>query len=71
MWRFVCMVEPLLQPEEEKKLQELPSPANCWIILAKPTLGVSTADIYGNLKVNEIKHPNTNQMIEAIQAKRF
>ena len=34
-------------------------------------LGVSTADIYGNLKVNEIKHPNTAQMIESIQQKDF
>ena len=31
-----------------EKIQELPSPPNCWVILAKPTLGVSTADIYGN-----------------------
>ncbi|QUG43812.1 4-(cytidine 5'-diphospho)-2-C-methyl-D-erythritol kinase [Psychrobacillus sp. INOP01] len=54
-----------------ERIQELPSPANCWIILAKPTLGVSTADIYGNLKVNEIKHPNTAQMIESIQQKDF
>ncbi|WP_419962676.1 4-(cytidine 5'-diphospho)-2-C-methyl-D-erythritol kinase [Psychrobacillus sp. BM2] len=54
-----------------ERIQELPSPANCWIILAKPTLGVSTADIYGNLKVNEIKHPNTAKMIESIQQKDF
>jgi len=54
-----------------EKIQELPSPANCWIVLAKPTLGVSTADIYGNLKINEIKHPNTALMIESIQQKDF
>lgn len=54
-----------------EKIQELPSPANCWIVLAKPTIGVSTADIYGNLKVNEIKHPNTAQMIESIHQKDF
>lgn len=54
-----------------ERIQELPSPANCWIVLAKPTIGVSTADIYGNLKVNEIKHPNTAQMIESIHRKDF
>lgn len=54
-----------------ERIQELPSPANCWIILAKPTLGVSTADIYSNLKVNKIKHPNTAQMIESIKQKDF
>ncbi|GGA48613.1 4-(cytidine 5'-diphospho)-2-C-methyl-D-erythritol kinase [Psychrobacillus lasiicapitis] len=54
-----------------EKIQKLPSPANCWVILAKPTLGVSTADIYGNLKINDITHPNTEQMIQAIKKKDF
>ncbi|TQR18204.1 4-(cytidine 5'-diphospho)-2-C-methyl-D-erythritol kinase [Psychrobacillus vulpis] len=54
-----------------ERIQELPAPANCWVILAKPTLGVSTADIYGNLKIDQIVHPNTKQMIEAIEHKNF
>lgn len=54
-----------------EKIQELPSPANCWVILAKPTLGVSTADIYGNLEINDITHPNTRQMVQAIKEKDF
>ncbi|QFF97385.1 4-(cytidine 5'-diphospho)-2-C-methyl-D-erythritol kinase [Psychrobacillus glaciei] len=54
-----------------EKIRELPSPANCWVILAKPTLGVSTADIYGSLKINQIEHPKTKQMIEAIEKKDF
>jgi 4-diphosphocytidyl-2-C-methyl-D-erythritol kinase len=54
-----------------EKIQELPAPVNCWVILAKPTLGVSTADIYGNLKINQIEHPNTKQMIESIETKNF
>lgn len=52
-------------------IQELPSPANCWIILAKPTLGVSTADVYGNLNIQNIVHPNTQQMVKAIETKDF
>ncbi|WP_342599633.1 4-(cytidine 5'-diphospho)-2-C-methyl-D-erythritol kinase [Psychrobacillus sp. FSL H8-0483] len=54
-----------------EKIRELPAPANCWIILAKPTLGVSTADIYGNLKINNIVHPNTKHMVKAIEEKDF
>ncbi len=54
-----------------EKIQELPSPANCWVILAKPTLGVSTADVYGNLKLDKITHPPTEQMIKAIEEKDF
>ena len=54
-----------------EKIQELPSPANCWVILAKPTLGVSTADIYGKLKINQIVHPDTQKMVKAIEEKDF
>lgn len=54
-----------------EKIQELPSPPNCWIILAKPSIGVSTADVYGGLKVNEIIHPNTTEMIRAIKEKDY
>lgn len=54
-----------------EKIQELPSPPNCWIILAKPSIGVSTADVYGGLKVNEVIHPNTTEMIRAIKEKDY
>ena len=54
-----------------EKIQELPSPPNCWIILAKPSIGVSTADVYGGLKVNEIIHPDTSEMIRAIKEKDY
>jgi len=52
-------------------IQELPAPPNSWVILAKPTLGVSTADVYGKMKLDKIVHPKTNQMIEAIEKKDF
>lgn len=54
-----------------EKIQELPSPPNCWIILAKPSIGVSTADVYGGLKVNEIIHPDTSEMMRAIKEKDY
>ncbi|MER2261675.1 MAG: 4-(cytidine 5'-diphospho)-2-C-methyl-D-erythritol kinase [Psychrobacillus sp.] len=54
-----------------EKIQELPAPANCWVILAKPTLGVSTADIYGNLKIDQIVHPKTTTMVKAIKNKDY
>lgn len=54
-----------------ESIYELPSPPNCWIILAKPSIGVSTADVYGGLNVAEIDHPNTNEMIRAIQEKDY
>lgn len=54
-----------------EQIQELPAPPNCWIILAKPSIGVSTADVYGSLKVNEVVHPNTKEMIRAIREKDY
>lgn len=55
-----------------EKLTHLPSPAPCWVILAKPPVGVSTADVYGNLRVNEIAvHPSTADMLQAIREQDF
>ena len=31
-------------------IEILPAPPNCWVILAKPAISVSTGDIYGNLE---------------------
>lgn len=49
-------------------IQELPTPPNCWVILAKPTIGVSTADVYGAFDVTKAEHPNTREMIRALEA---
>lgn len=50
-----------------EKIQHLPAPPTCWVVLAKPKIGVSTAQVYGGLNVDEVEHPNTKQMIEAIE----
>lgn len=48
-------------------IKEIPAPPSCWVVLAKPKIGVSTAEVYGGLRVDEIEHPNTQKMIEAIE----
>lgn len=50
-----------------EKIQELTAPPTCWVVLAKPKIGVSTADVYGGLNIEGLKHPNTKQMIKAIE----
>ena len=50
-----------------EKIEHIPAPPNCWVVLAKPKIGVSTADVYGGLKIDGLQHPNTAQMIEAIK----
>ncbi|WP_019244514.1 MULTISPECIES: 4-(cytidine 5'-diphospho)-2-C-methyl-D-erythritol kinase [Bacillus] len=54
-----------------EKIQHLPSPPKCWVVLAKPTMGVSTADVYKRLDVNAVKHPNIPGMIDAINTNNY
>lgn len=48
-------------------IQEIPNPPNCWVVLAKPHLPVSTATVYKHVKLNRLVHPPTAQMLEGIQ----
>lgn len=54
-----------------EKIEHLPSPATCWVILAKPIIGVSTAEIYGQLNLERAYHPDTQAMIRAVKEKDF
>ncbi|MFP3359028.1 4-(cytidine 5'-diphospho)-2-C-methyl-D-erythritol kinase [Planococcus sp. SIMBA_143] len=48
-------------------IEELPAPPHCWVILAKPSLGVSTADVYGAFNPDKADHPDTQAMIVALR----
>ncbi|MER2089372.1 MAG: 4-(cytidine 5'-diphospho)-2-C-methyl-D-erythritol kinase [Sporosarcina sp.] len=50
-----------------EKIETLPAPPNCWVILAKPAISVSTGDIYGNLDLSTIDHADTGAMIDALR----
>ncbi len=55
-----------------ERISHLSAPAPCWVVLAKPPIGVSTADVYGNLRVNDIaEHPRTADMLRAIREQDF
>ncbi|WP_277423822.1 4-(cytidine 5'-diphospho)-2-C-methyl-D-erythritol kinase [Staphylospora marina] len=48
-------------------LEPLPAPPPCWVVLAKPAHGVSTADVFGRLNVGAIsERPDTEAMAEAV-----
>ena len=51
-----------------EKIEHIKTPPSCWVILAKPHIGVSTADVYGNLKLNRVTHPNVDKMVDVINA---
>ncbi|AGT30500.1 4-diphosphocytidyl-2C-methyl-D-erythritol kinase [Geobacillus genomosp. 3] len=42
-------------------------PPPCWVVLAKPPIGVSTAEVYRNLQLEHVNHPDVEAMIEAIE----
>lgn len=48
-------------------IEHLPAPPHCWVVLAKPTIGVSTADVYGAFNPDKAHHPETGKMIEALE----
>ncbi|WP_342047405.1 4-(cytidine 5'-diphospho)-2-C-methyl-D-erythritol kinase [Bacillus sp. OTU530] len=50
-----------------EKIEHIPAPPPCWVVLAKPQIGVSTAEVYRNLQIDRITHPNVDQMIHSIQ----
>lgn len=52
-------------------IQELPAAPTCWVVLAKPFIGVSTADVYRRLQVDGVNHPKTKHMIEAIETGNY
>lgn len=42
------------------------------IVLVKPSFGVSTKEVYGNLDINKIKkHPNTQLLLDAIESENL
>ncbi|MFB7036636.1 4-(cytidine 5'-diphospho)-2-C-methyl-D-erythritol kinase [Bacillus altitudinis] len=54
-----------------EKLKHIPTPPHCWVILAKPVIGVSTAEVYRQYDASKVEHPNVQRMIEAIEAKDY
>ncbi|WP_053216957.1 4-(cytidine 5'-diphospho)-2-C-methyl-D-erythritol kinase [Virgibacillus senegalensis] len=54
-----------------EQIEELPAPPSCWVVLAKPAIGVSTQTIYQNYSPDDIEHPDTQGMIAALQQEDF
>lgn len=53
-------------------LESISPPPQCWVILAKPPIHVSTADIYGTFRVNALKlHPSLERMQDALARASF
>ena len=50
------------------KLRALPACPDCYVLIGKPGISVSTKFVYENLHANELKsHPRIDEMLDAIQ----
>lgn len=50
------------------KLRALPACPDCYVLIGKPAISVSTKFVYENLHANELEyHPEIDKMLEAIQ----
>lgn len=55
-----------------ERLTPIDNPLSSWIVLARPPIHVSTADVYGKLKVDRIaRHPDLSAMLEAIKNRDY
>ncbi|GMK41668.1 4-diphosphocytidyl-2-C-methyl-D-erythritol kinase [Paenibacillus sp. CCS19] len=55
-----------------ERLERIENPPQCWVVLAKPPINVSTADVYGRFKASELKwHPSMKDMLGAIAQGSF
>ena len=55
-----------------EKLEETASPPQCWVVLAKPPVHVSTADVYGRLNARDIRQrPDTQAVLQAMRNNDF
>lgn len=55
-----------------ERLTQIASPPQCWVVLAKPPINVSTAEVYGRVRANNIAvHPSALRMQQAIEAGDF
>ncbi|SDJ17311.1 4-(cytidine 5'-diphospho)-2-C-methyl-D-erythritol kinase [Natribacillus halophilus] len=54
-----------------EKIEKLPTVPPCWVVLAKPPIGVSTGDIYRHVWVSERRHSPSAEVENAIYARDY
>lgn len=53
-------------------LTPVPNPPQCWVVVAKPPINVSTAEVYGRLRSDNIhQHPSAKDMVSALESGSF
>ncbi|HEX6923143.1 MAG TPA: 4-(cytidine 5'-diphospho)-2-C-methyl-D-erythritol kinase [Bacillales bacterium] len=52
-------------------ISPISSPPPCWVVLAKPNVGVSTKDMYQKLNLGRMDHPDIQTVVQAIEANDY
>ncbi|WP_099158902.1 4-(cytidine 5'-diphospho)-2-C-methyl-D-erythritol kinase [Virgibacillus ndiopensis] len=52
-------------------LRDIAPPPQCYVVLAKPNIGVSTRIIFQHVHAEELIHPNTQRIIRAMEENDF
>lgn len=53
-------------------LTPIQNPPQCWVIVAKPPINVSTVEVYGRLRSEQIQsHPSAERMVDALAQGSF
>lgn len=50
-----------------ERIEFLPSMPQCWVVLVKPKMSVSTSTIFSSLSFNSIEHPDINGLKQAVE----
>ena len=54
-----------------ERLEPAP-PMNAWVLLSKPSISVSTAQVYGGLDLRDIReHPDTEKLVAGLKERNF
>ncbi|ALX50644.1 4-(cytidine 5'-diphospho)-2-C-methyl-D-erythritol kinase [Lentibacillus amyloliquefaciens] len=54
-----------------EKIRTLASPPPCYVVLAKPNIGISTRHIFPKVNTDAISHPQTEAVIQSLAEKDF
>ena len=52
-------------------VEKLGAPPPCWVVLAKPDIGVSTRTIFQRIVLGNLTHPDIGQIISALETQDF
>ncbi|HLS08109.1 4-(cytidine 5'-diphospho)-2-C-methyl-D-erythritol kinase [Lentibacillus sp.] len=54
-----------------EQISILDSPPTCYVVLAKPNIGISTRHIFPKVDLDTLHHPNTHELIRSLEEKDF